>query len=137
MRIPAKRHQHNVAPVVEKERRTFKGVVYDSLAESVRAAELDLLVRNGDITHVLRQVPFMLGGVTYRADFVGFSRVAIATPEVWHVWVEEVTGRRKGNAKKVLLKKLWRAHGPFPLKIYYSEHGRKWDTIEEVLPNDD
>ena len=53
-------------------RRTeYKGDTYDSQAEANRAAELDLLIRAGEIAGYARQVPFLLdGGITYRADFV-------------------------------------------------------------------
>ena len=47
------------------------GKTYDSKKEALRAQELSLLLRSGQIAAVLEQVTFTLaGGVQYRADFV-------------------------------------------------------------------
>lgn len=52
-------------------RTAYAGKVYDSKREAQRAAELDLLIKAGEIAGKLEQVPFALpGGVVYRADFV-------------------------------------------------------------------
>jgi len=49
----------------------YNGDIYDSRREATRAAELDLMVKAGELAAVCRQVPFMLaGGVKYIADFV-------------------------------------------------------------------
>ena len=47
------------------------GRVYDSAKEAVRAGELKLLVKAGELVAVFEQVPFPLaGGVKYIADFL-------------------------------------------------------------------
>jgi hypothetical protein len=52
-------------------RTEYKGKVYDSGREANRAAELDLLVKAGEIAGYAEQVPFLLAaGIIYRADFV-------------------------------------------------------------------
>jgi hypothetical protein len=49
----------------------YKGKVYDSQREANRAAELDMLVKAGEIAGYAEQVGFLLaGGIVYRADFV-------------------------------------------------------------------
>ena len=52
-------------------RTEYNGRIYDSKREAQRAAELQLLVKSGDVAAVLEQVAFTLaGGIKYRADFV-------------------------------------------------------------------
>jgi len=44
---------------------------YDSQREANRAAEIDLLIKAGEVIQVFYQVPFNLpGDITYKADFV-------------------------------------------------------------------
>ena len=60
MTLPARR-KYNVDHSPEgRAKRTYKDVVYDSLAEARYAAELDLKVRAGVIRKWRRQVPFDL-----------------------------------------------------------------------------
>lgn len=52
-------------------RTSYGGHTYDSAREANRAAELDLLIRAGEIAGYARQVPFRLeGDIVYKADFV-------------------------------------------------------------------
>lgn len=52
-------------------RMEYGGRIFDSQREANRAADLELMVRAGEIAKVLYQVPFELpGGVMYKADFV-------------------------------------------------------------------
>ena len=52
-------------------RTSYGGHTYDSQREANRAAELDMLIRAGEIAGYARQVGFQLpGGIEYRADFV-------------------------------------------------------------------
>lgn len=64
-------NKYHVAP---RDERTYAGVVYHSKAEAIRAAELDLLLRCGEITQWERQVPFILGDVRYVVDFLVMDR---------------------------------------------------------------
>ena len=49
----------------------YDGVKYHSALEAKRAAQLDLLLKAGEIVFWCRQPQFVLGnGVTYKADFV-------------------------------------------------------------------
>jgi len=62
--------------VAAKADRTYRGTVYDSKKEMQTAQELDLLVKAGELTFWLRQVPFVIGFdplTIYRADFVTFK----------------------------------------------------------------
>lgn len=63
--LPMKRNKyHNT-------RTEYNGKVYDSRREADRAAELQVLVRVGEVATILEQVSFVLpGGVKYRADFL-------------------------------------------------------------------
>lgn len=50
---------------------SYAGVRFDSKAEAKRYSELMLLQAAGEISYVLRQIPFHLpGGVIYRVDFM-------------------------------------------------------------------
>ena len=61
---PKQTKYHNV-------KTAYRGRIYDSKREAQRAAELDMLVKGGEIAGKVEQVPFALsGGVVYRADFV-------------------------------------------------------------------
>jgi hypothetical protein len=76
-------------------RTAYNGIIYDSKAEASKAAELDLLVKAGEIDFYLRQIPFPLpGGIIYRADFVTFEKVELTpykdSPTYLDGWVIEV-----------------------------------------------
>ena len=49
----------------------YNGVTYDSKKEALRAAELNLMIKSGEIVTLARQVRYRLAqGVEYVADFV-------------------------------------------------------------------
>jgi hypothetical protein len=65
----------------------YKGRVYDSSREAIRASELDLLKRAGHLICWFAQVPIDVGaGITYIADFV------VVQPD-WTVRVEDVKSK--------------------------------------------
>ncbi len=92
----------------------YGGVVYHSKKEAVKAQELDLMVKAGEISFYLRQVPFDLpGGITYRADFLTYRRFPYPddrAPWVWKIKVIEVKGIWTPEAKLKL--KLFREKYP-------------------------
>ena len=116
-----RRHKYNVAP---KERRTYKGVLYASMAEMERAAELDFLVTTGDVLYWVGQPKFRLGVAenTYRPDFhvIGGDAHDRAT------WAEDVKGVETPAFRKN--KRLWKSYGPCPLRIIRG--GKVVETIE-------
>ena len=74
-------------------RTTYKGRVYDSKREAVRAQELDLAQAAGAVLAWFPQVRFPLSaGIVYVADFV----VILAD---WTVVVEDVKGHRTKEYK--------------------------------------
>ena len=83
----------------------YQGVRYHSKREALKAQELDLLVKAGEIDFYLRQVSFDLpGGIKYVADFVTFMRVVGKagngeTETFWTVKVIEVKAWRKETKK--------------------------------------
>ncbi len=90
------------------ERRTFNGIVYDSILEMQRAAELETLRKAGEIVAWFRQVPVSLGLDTVtRVDFliVGTNRV----------WCEEVKGFDTREFRRIM--RLWKEYGPLPLLV--------------------
>ena len=108
-----------VAPV---EQRTYKGTIYASKAEAIRAAELDLLLRAGVLKSWKHQPVFELGCPEnkYTADFW----CEPSDPNV-PVWVEEIKGHETRSWKRN--KRLWRVYGPCQLRVMYrSRNG--WST---------
>lgn len=113
----------------DKSKRTYDGVVYDSVIESRRAHELDLLVRGLQLSHWLRQVPIRLGKDTVtRIDFLVFTAqhysATIATNEPMYVsgydvWAEEVKHECFNTREFRRIRKLWAKYGPFRLKILW------------------
>ncbi len=111
--------------VAEPERRTYRGVLYASRAEMLRATELDMLLASGEIFGWTRQVPFYLAPpLKYVVDFVVFA--TNGKSEGGHVWAEDVKGVEtpafRANAR------LWREHGPCPLVIR-TAHGPRRTII--------
>ena len=102
---------------------SLKGT-YDSLAELIRAQQLDLALRAGLIDSVDRQVVVPLtDAYTPRLDF------RIVDPH--GVRYEEVKGFRTRDTG--ILIKHWRLYGPAPLCIlWYQGRGKDWkiETIE-------
>jgi hypothetical protein len=99
-----RQNKYNVSPTAE---RTYQGVVYASKKEMKKAKELDLLVKAGEISFYLRQVPFNLGGipsVIYRADFVTFKAFVEGEPchesiIAWGINVIETKGFQTPDSK--------------------------------------
>ena len=112
-----KRHKYNVAA---PDKRTFKGVTYDSRAEMEYAAMLDLEHRNGDVVAWSRQPSFLLGDTRYRADFL----VTYHTEPV----VIDVKGVETPAFRKV--KKLWKQYGQLVLAVVHTSKGH----TEHVVP---
>jgi hypothetical protein len=94
------------------ERRTFKGRVYHSIIERIRATELELVLRDGQIVAWFPQVPVDLGeDFTTRIDFlvVGIDRV----------WCEEIKAVDSADFRRI--RRLWAKYGPLPLAVLWSD----------------
>ena len=76
-------------PTKYRSRRTeYNGVKYASKKEAKHAEELNLLVKAGELSFWLRQIPFSLpGGTVYRLDFAEFRQV-VNTSLYQIDWVE-------------------------------------------------
>lgn len=112
--------------VAAKKDRTYNGIVYDSKAEVLRAAEHALLIRADKLTYVLRQVKFQLGpDFSWRADFVCFRNTPAFDGDYSQhlVWVEEIKGVETAKFRDV--RRLWKKYGPFPMLIY-KRKGTGW-----------
>lgn len=110
-------------PVVSRERRTYKGVVYASKTEMLWAQVLDGMVMAGVIQGWKRQVPIPLGlDKVWIVDFV-------VTGDDETVWVDEVKGFNPASFRDA--KKLWRKYGPYNLRIRRL-NGKRWTT--EIIP---
>lgn len=95
--------------VSPKEKRTYKNVVYDSIAEMKRANILDDLARFGEVKFWFRQVPFQLGPDTsWRCDFLVISALG-------GIHVEDVKQFETPASRRI--KKLWKKYGPHDLLI--------------------
>jgi hypothetical protein len=105
--------------VANKDRRTYNGVVYHSLAEARRAQLLDMLVRGGQTLRWERQVRFELSVTenVYVADFVVYDADGA-------VHAEDVKGFRTAAFNRNV--KLWRAYGPMPLWILTPSGANRW-----------
>jgi hypothetical protein len=101
----------------------YNGVRYASKAEAKRAAELDLLKKNGDIIEWIGQPKFRLGVPenVYVADFLVVAPIPITIPgyretiQEHDTWVEDVKGKETPKFKHN--KKLWKRYGRLPLHI--------------------
>lgn len=117
--------------VASKERRTYNDVTYDSLGECMRAGDHTVLIKAGELTHVLRQVKFRLGpDFWWRADFVCFQFRKTVAGYLWEIWVEEIKFYNKyGVEPKEFrdVRRLWEKYGPFPMLIY-KRKGTGWDV---------
>lgn len=102
-------------------RTEYAGVTYDSKAEAIRAKQLDLLKRAGEIAAWARQWLFILGpDWKWSADFV-------VTDTSGKLWAEEVKGCETANWKTVK-NRLWCKYGPCPLVVLkLKRNGRDWD----------
>lgn len=120
------------AKVASKPRRTYKDVVYHSLAECKQAQIFDLEIRACELTHVVRQVPFQLGPdyPPWRVDFVCFHlRQRSHGPYFVDMWAVEVKGV---NTKDVVhIRRLWPKYGPCRLLIRWVKWGKF--TKDEII----
>ena len=112
----------------DKLKRTYKGVLYQSIWEMKRAVFLD----NNHVKWT-RQTPFWFGDGAWKyiTDFQIFGKAKIFEDMTftWNSHFEEV----KGAARKRLseIRRMWKAYGPLPLWIIHLEKGR-W-IIEEII----
>lgn len=84
------------------EKTELDGVIYDSKKEARRAAELNLMLKNGEIITLARQVRFRLvQGIEYVADFVYITKDGEQI-------IEDVKGMKTGvyKLKKKLMKEI-------------------------------
>lgn len=106
MRKPAKPDQGNPNPARHKFgaiRTERDGMKFDSTKEAARYDDLKLLMKAGEVSFFIRQVPFHLpGNVKYLADFVVFWADG-------HVSVEDVKGCKTSEyiAKKKMVEALY------------------------------
>lgn len=100
------KHKFNVS---SPERRTYRGVVYHSAMECRRARELDRLVAAKAIKSWSRQIRVeLVEGVVCVIDF---GVVELNN----RFYFEEVKGPETPRWR--MIKRLWRKHGPCPLKV--------------------
>lgn len=114
-------HEHcKVAP---KAARTLNGVVYASKAEMLRADELDGFLRLALVVHVIEQPLVRLGCAEnkYHPDF-------FVVDDAGKFWYEDVKGHETIAFNR--WKRLWRAHGPAPLRILM-RRGAGW-KVEQI-----
>lgn len=115
------RHKYGVAPADE---RRYRGVLYHSKAEMLRAEYLDFLVTNHAIPYWTRQVPFILGCPEnkYVVDFMYLM------DGDWYA--EDVKGvETKGWLQN---RRLWKVYGPMVLRIV-RRTGSGWTVDEEII----
>ena len=88
--------KYHVAP---KEDRTYNGIVYHSKAEMTYYRDvLEPQLLAGELTHVLRQVPFVVGNdplTVYVADFVTLEHFTVLAVDGWQIRVIEKKGMMK------------------------------------------
>ncbi len=87
------------------QRTVYNGVTYHSAKEASKAAELDMLVKAGEIDYWLRQVPFIVGYdpmTIYVADFMTFQRIQ----GLWHIEVIEIKPKSEAAWAKGAKRKL-------------------------------
>lgn len=117
--VPLAHKPLNLAVVAE---RTWRGVVYDSKTEMLRAQELDQRLRGGGLARVERQIKIPLGeDDSLRVDFRCTSLQGC-------VWCEDVKGFETRDFRRKV--KLWRKYGPCTLRVLKLS-GRKW-IVEEA-----
>ena len=97
----------------------YRGVTYASKAEANRAAELDVLIRAGQVAWWLRQVPIDIGeprvDKPYRVDFLVCE---IGKRGYDEVHAEDVTGFMTPSKRRHI--RQWRKRGPFSLHLLTS-----------------
>ncbi len=115
-----KRHKYGVSA---PEARTYNGKVYASKAEAVCAANMDLLIRIGEVREVVEQPRLWLGirEEVYVPDFL----VIVMNGPLGHAYYVDVKGHETARFKHV--KRLWRNYGRLPLHIV-----RRGKTVEVI-----
>jgi hypothetical protein len=105
-------------------RTEYNGVLYASKAEANRAAELDLLLKAGNILDWIPQPMVRLGVPenVYRPDFLVIAQRGGVLGHGGDAWYEDVKGAETAKFKRD--KKLWKAYGRLPLHVR-GEHGCK------------
>jgi len=121
------RVSYNKYRVSPKHERTWNGTLYASKAESVRAMELQMLLKGGSLLLVEEQPRFKLtlADIVYVSDF----RVR---DDDGREWVEDVKGVLTARFK--VIAKLWARYGTLPLVILKAkgtlgQHTWKRETI--------
>lgn len=111
--LQRKRHKYGVKQDEKaKGSRTFRGILYASRIECLRAIEHDALSRSSKYDYWwTRQVPFWLGagGFKYIADFLVWN------PVDGGLWAEDVKGAKTDRYNDIM--KMWAAYGELPLRI--------------------
>lgn len=117
----AKQHKYRVAPKAD---RTWRGVLYASKAERLRAECNGELLRIGELIHVVEQPMYRLGchKNRYRPD-------SLCVDKHGSVYVEDVKGMETQAFKRQ--KMLWREYGTCPLHIV-KLRGRRW-VVTEII----
>jgi len=116
-------------------RTEYNGRTFASKAEAARAAELDLLLKAGEIIEWIPQPVFRLGVPEnkYVADFLVVGTVRAEYPPngvnyiAIPVWVEDIKGAETPKFRRD--KKLWQAYGRLPLVIR-----RNGVEVERIIP---
>lgn len=106
------------------QRTVYNGVSYASKSEALRANQLDLLMRAGDIRFWIGQPLFRLGCPenTYRPDFLVVSQD--------DVWAEDVKGVETAAFRRN--RRLWTKYGPCELRII--KRVRDAWAVETIAP---
>ena len=106
--------------------RTWKGITYHSKSEMIRAKDLDILIRCGEIKSYESQVKFALGkDFNYVADFV-------VTMPGGAKHVEEIKGFETSLFK--ITRRLWKKYGPMKMLILKRKRS---DWTREILDGKD
>ena len=121
------RRTYNKYRVAPKHERTWNGTLYASKTESVRAMELQMMLKGGALLSVDEQPQFKLtlAGIVYVADF----RVR---DDDGREWIEDVKGVVTARFK--VITQLWPYYGTLPLVILkvqgtLGQHTWKRETI--------
>lgn len=121
---------HKPIARASRDRRTFRGVVYHSRDEMIRATELDLLVRAGAY-RVTRQPKVALGlpknewTLDFEVECDEGEYLYRADGEVVEAqhWFEDVTGFETAEKRRWI--ELWRDYGPC-LLVLMKRKGDGW-----------
>lgn len=93
---------------------------YDSIAEARRAAELDVMLRGGEVQVWVAQPNVELArSIRYKPDFLVVGTDGRA-------WFEDVKGMETQAFRQI--KSLWEEHGPAELHVRYAKQ------VEVIVP---